>query len=155
MLTALVLVCSLTATPDLSDCDQKNAIDVLRVAHVLADELVVGAVCQHLAVELIDDDVKIPIAELAALLGDLGVGLVRPFGLDERNGFPDHRGGFILVGAVCGTGDAALERKCTPHGRSHSLPQQQPAAKQPSLPIECPSEMPGANVSIACQRRNW
>jgi hypothetical protein len=36
MLTALVLVCSLTATPDLSDCDQKNAIDVLRVAEEFA-----------------------------------------------------------------------------------------------------------------------
>ena len=32
MLTALVLVCSLAATPDLSDCDQRNAVDVLRVA---------------------------------------------------------------------------------------------------------------------------
>jgi hypothetical protein len=31
MLTALVLVCSLGATPDLRACDQSNALDVLRV----------------------------------------------------------------------------------------------------------------------------
>ena len=32
MLTALVLVCSLTLTPDLSSCDQSNALDVIRIA---------------------------------------------------------------------------------------------------------------------------
>ena len=32
MLTALVLVCSLSVTPDLSSCDQSNALDVIRVA---------------------------------------------------------------------------------------------------------------------------
>ena len=32
MLTALVLVCSLAATPDLASCDQSNALDVIRVA---------------------------------------------------------------------------------------------------------------------------
>ena len=31
MLTALVLVCSLAITPDLRDCNQNNARDVLRV----------------------------------------------------------------------------------------------------------------------------
>jgi hypothetical protein len=31
MLTALVLVCSLAATPDLRECTQANAIDVVRV----------------------------------------------------------------------------------------------------------------------------
>jgi hypothetical protein len=31
MLTALVLVCSLAATPDLHDCTQANAVDVVRV----------------------------------------------------------------------------------------------------------------------------
>jgi hypothetical protein len=31
MLTALVLVCSLAATPDLRQCDERNAIDVMRV----------------------------------------------------------------------------------------------------------------------------
>lgn len=31
MLTALVLVCSLAATPDLRDCNQRNAVDVLRL----------------------------------------------------------------------------------------------------------------------------
>jgi hypothetical protein len=31
MLTALVLVCSLTVTPDLRACDQSSAMDVLRV----------------------------------------------------------------------------------------------------------------------------
>jgi hypothetical protein len=31
MLTALVLVCSLAATPDLRTCDQDNAVDVMRV----------------------------------------------------------------------------------------------------------------------------
>jgi hypothetical protein len=31
MLTALVLVCSLAITPDLSDCNHKNALDVTRV----------------------------------------------------------------------------------------------------------------------------
>jgi hypothetical protein len=31
MLTALVLVCSLAATPDLRGCDQSNAVDVMRV----------------------------------------------------------------------------------------------------------------------------
>lgn len=31
MLTALVLVCSLTVTPDLRACDQSSAVDVLRV----------------------------------------------------------------------------------------------------------------------------
>jgi hypothetical protein len=31
MLSALVLVCSLAATPDLRVCDQNNALDVLRV----------------------------------------------------------------------------------------------------------------------------
>ena len=31
MLTALVLVCSLAVTPNLGDCDQSNARDVMRV----------------------------------------------------------------------------------------------------------------------------
>jgi len=31
MLTALVLVCSLALTPDLADCNHKNALDVMRV----------------------------------------------------------------------------------------------------------------------------
>jgi hypothetical protein len=31
MLTALVLVCSLAAIPDLRQCDEGNALDVLRV----------------------------------------------------------------------------------------------------------------------------
>ncbi|HEX6957940.1 MAG TPA: hypothetical protein VF194_08145 [Ferrovibrio sp.] len=31
MLTALVLVCSLAATPDLSACNRQTAIDVMRV----------------------------------------------------------------------------------------------------------------------------
>jgi hypothetical protein len=31
MLTALVLVCSLAATPDLRSCDETNAVDVMRV----------------------------------------------------------------------------------------------------------------------------
>jgi hypothetical protein len=31
MLTALVLVCSLAATPDLRACDETNAVDVMRV----------------------------------------------------------------------------------------------------------------------------
>jgi hypothetical protein len=32
MLTALILVCSLAVTPDLADCNHKNALDVLRTA---------------------------------------------------------------------------------------------------------------------------
>lgn len=31
MLTALVLVCSLAATPDLRACNESNAVDVMRV----------------------------------------------------------------------------------------------------------------------------
>lgn len=31
VLTALVLVCSLALTPDLADCNHKNALDVMRV----------------------------------------------------------------------------------------------------------------------------
>jgi hypothetical protein len=31
MLTALVLICSLTATPDFAACNRDNAIDVVRV----------------------------------------------------------------------------------------------------------------------------
>lgn len=30
MLTALVLICSMAVTPDLRDCTQENAIDVMR-----------------------------------------------------------------------------------------------------------------------------
>ena len=44
--------------------DVELAVDVLRIAQVLADELCVRAVGQHLAVELIDDDVKVAIDEL-------------------------------------------------------------------------------------------
>jgi hypothetical protein len=36
MLTALVLVCSLAATPDLADCNHKNALDVMRVPEEFA-----------------------------------------------------------------------------------------------------------------------
>ena len=36
MLTALVLVCSLALTPDLRECDQTNARDVLRVPEEFA-----------------------------------------------------------------------------------------------------------------------
>jgi hypothetical protein len=31
MLTALVLVCSITATPELRDCDRRNAVHVMQV----------------------------------------------------------------------------------------------------------------------------
>jgi hypothetical protein len=31
MLTALVLVCSILATPDLASCNRENAVDVMRV----------------------------------------------------------------------------------------------------------------------------
>jgi hypothetical protein len=36
MLTALVLVCSLATTPDLSICNRDNALDVMRVPDVFA-----------------------------------------------------------------------------------------------------------------------
>jgi hypothetical protein len=36
MLTALVLVCSLALTPDLADCNHKNALDVMRVPEEFA-----------------------------------------------------------------------------------------------------------------------
>jgi hypothetical protein len=31
MLTALVLICSISVTPDLRDCNRENALDVMRV----------------------------------------------------------------------------------------------------------------------------
>jgi hypothetical protein len=37
MLTALILVCSLAVTPDLADCNHKNALDVLRVPEEFAN----------------------------------------------------------------------------------------------------------------------
>ena len=37
MLTALVLVCSLSLTPDLADCNHKNALDVMRVPEAFAN----------------------------------------------------------------------------------------------------------------------
>jgi hypothetical protein len=36
MLTALILVCSLAATPDLATCDRDNALDVMRVPEQFA-----------------------------------------------------------------------------------------------------------------------
>jgi hypothetical protein len=39
MLTALVLVCSLAATPNLADCDHKNALDVMRVPEEFASPI--------------------------------------------------------------------------------------------------------------------
>ena len=36
MLTALILVCSLTAIPDLGDCTRDNALDVVRVPATFA-----------------------------------------------------------------------------------------------------------------------
>ena len=36
MLTALVLVCSLAATPDFADCNHKNALDVMRLPEEFA-----------------------------------------------------------------------------------------------------------------------
>jgi len=36
MLTALVLVCSLAATPDLAACTRENALDVMRVPEEFA-----------------------------------------------------------------------------------------------------------------------
>ena len=41
MLTALVLVCSLTVTPDLRTCDRDNAVHVLR----LPDEFAMPSMC--------------------------------------------------------------------------------------------------------------
>ena len=37
MLTALVLVCSIAATPDLRACNQDNAVQVLRMVEASAD----------------------------------------------------------------------------------------------------------------------
>jgi hypothetical protein len=37
MLAALVLVCSLALTPDLADCNHKNALDVMRVSEEFAN----------------------------------------------------------------------------------------------------------------------
>jgi hypothetical protein len=37
MLTALVLVCSLTLTPDIADCNHKNALDIMRVPDEFAN----------------------------------------------------------------------------------------------------------------------
>jgi hypothetical protein len=42
MLTALVLVCSLTVTADIRQCDQTNAVDVLRVPDLFAHPAVCG-----------------------------------------------------------------------------------------------------------------
>jgi hypothetical protein len=39
MLTALVLICSMTATPDLSDCTRDNALDVMRVPTEFANPI--------------------------------------------------------------------------------------------------------------------
>jgi hypothetical protein len=41
MMTALVLVCSLTATPDLRDCTRDNAVHVLQVP----EEFALPAMC--------------------------------------------------------------------------------------------------------------
>jgi hypothetical protein len=41
MLTALVLVCSLSATPDLGTCNRNNALDVMR----LPDQFASSASC--------------------------------------------------------------------------------------------------------------
>src|SRR5207244_8764246 len=41
----------------------------------------------------------------------------------------------------------AFAVKCTPIHEVVGLPQQHPAEKHPSLPIECPSATPGANAS--------
>ena len=37
MLTALILVCSLAVTPDLSDCSQSNAVDAMYVPEQFAN----------------------------------------------------------------------------------------------------------------------
>ena len=39
MLTALVLVCSLAATPDLAACNRENALDVMRVPEKFASPI--------------------------------------------------------------------------------------------------------------------
>jgi hypothetical protein len=40
MLTILVLVCSLALTPELTDCNHKNALDVMRVPEASASPIV-------------------------------------------------------------------------------------------------------------------
>ena len=37
MLTALIFVCSLAVTPDVADCNRKNALDVMRVPEEFAN----------------------------------------------------------------------------------------------------------------------
>jgi len=40
MLTALVLVCSLAVTPDLANCNHKNALDMMRVPEEFSNPVV-------------------------------------------------------------------------------------------------------------------
>src|SRR5215471_15341446 len=43
--------------------DEKLAVDILGFAHVLADELFVGAMGKDLPIELIDDDVEVAVGK--------------------------------------------------------------------------------------------
>ena len=59
MLTALVLVCSLTATPDLATCTAQNAIDVMRVPEQFASPAACAMRGQaYLAQTAIGDDLS-------------------------------------------------------------------------------------------------
>ena len=62
---------------------------------------------QHLAVELVDDNVQIAIDELAVLAGKCSIGLFRPLLLDEGYGLLDHRDGVVLASAICRRGCAS------------------------------------------------
>ena len=42
MLTALILICSLAVTPDLADCNHKNALDVLRAPEEFTNHALCG-----------------------------------------------------------------------------------------------------------------
>src|SRR5215471_860925 len=54
--------------------DEELSVDILSIAHVLADELRIGAMGKDLPIQLIDDDVKVAIVKSPGLTGDRLVG---------------------------------------------------------------------------------
>src|ERR1700724_3265005 len=92
--------------------DEALVVDVLRIAHVPADELGMRAMGQPRAVELIDDNVTIAIDEFVVLSGKGSIGLFRPLLLDEGYSFLDHRHRVILARSVPGRGSPDKKRGC-------------------------------------------
>src|ERR1017187_1126861 len=95
--------------------DEKFSVDVLRIANVLADKFLVGAMREHFPVQLVDNYIEVTVNEPSGLVANFSISFVRPLLFNKDDGLLHHRLGLILgcpLGGERGSADNSRTGEC-------------------------------------------